>query len=735
MARRLNTGQKEEVEAWRKGSCPEVGGTGAPSQLCQRVLSPLELGGLSIGNCDRGAGATMVQHFISFASPGGHEEGAASRPGSLGGVLPWRGLGQASPGPERARGPANSHRAAHPAAAITQRIWAPRRGEKTPPRQERPLQLDLEEWTQVFWLESTVGCPNAYRGDREKHGRLEAEASPRPRSQVQPMLRNGSPDRPEDRQLDRPRQRPTSKEGTPGAPTRPTAPRWKVLARPGLTQRKSTQPAAWEYKQGHNHAAGTVQFHPQATDTTRPGVARTPQVQEGAMAAKKGQGGPQQPRPAGWREKKDHSRDEGVSNTSETTGRGRKRTGSRRGQSPGPIGPGTAEQVMPSLPASCLLVQAAIACGNVKMKRVPALSDPGLTTLYLAENEIAKIPARTFLGLPNLEWLDLSKNKLDALGLHPHAFKNLTRLKRLNLDGNLLSTVPALPASLQELKLNDNLLQGLEHSSFRGLSQLLTLEVEGNRLHDGNISPLAFQPLRSLLYLRLDRNQLQAIPPGLPASLQELHLGTNVIEEVREGTLNHSRSLSVLVLSNNRLQEDRLAPRAWIDLPKLEALDLSYNRLVHVPSFLPRGLRHLTLHHNRIECIPGYVFAHMKPGLETLHLAHNSLREDGINGMSFLGLQASLAELLLDHNQLQAIPRGLLGLRALQVLRLSHNKIRHVPLNSICDTRVAQDSNLISTHLENNLIDRRRIPPTAFSCIRAYHSVVLEPQQGEGESA
>lgn len=39
------------------------------------------------------------------------------------------------------------------------------------------------------------------------------------------------------------------------------------------------------------------------------------------------------------------------------------------------------------------------------------------------ENEIAKIPAHTFLGLPNLEWLDLSKNKLDARGLHPSAFK------------------------------------------------------------------------------------------------------------------------------------------------------------------------------------------------------------------------------------------------------------------------------------------------------------------------
>jgi hypothetical protein len=52
-----------------------------------------------------------------------------------------------------------------------------------------------------------------------------------------------------------------------------------------------------------------------------------------------------------------------------------------------------------------------------------------------------------------------------------------------------------------------------------GLSQLLTLEVEGNQLHDGDISPLAFQPLHSLLYLRMDRNRLRTIPRGLPASL------------------------------------------------------------------------------------------------------------------------------------------------------------------------------------------------------------------------
>ena len=40
---------------------------------------------------------------------------------------------------------------------------------------------------------------------------------------------------------------------------------------------------------------------------------------------------------------------------------------------------------------------------------------------------------------------------------------------------------------------------------------------------------------------------------------------------------------------------------------KLEILDLFHNRLVHVLSFLPRGLQHLTLHHNRIKRIPGYI--------------------------------------------------------------------------------------------------------------------------------
>ncbi|XP_059359998.1 extracellular matrix protein 2 [Carassius carassius] len=386
---------------------------------------------------------------------------------------------------------------------------------------------------------------------------------------------------------------------------------------------------------------------------------------------------------------------------------------------------------MESLPAGCLLSESLIACGNTRLTQMPIIKDTGVRSLFLADNKISKIPWYALAGLPNLEWLDLSKNKLDDFSLGPDVFRNLTKLRRLNLDGNNFTKVPALPPSLVELKINDNKLSALTPHSFQGLSQLLTLELEDNYFHDGNVSPLAFKPLRRLIYLRLDDNKFRAIPSGLPVSVQELHLSDNKIEVVHSGLLNKTTNLRVLNLSHNRIREDRIHPRAWIHLLKLEYLDLSHNKLVHVPSFLPVGLRQLNLHHNQIERIPGYVFGHLRPGLDSLQLSYNRLREDGINEVSFLGLYNSLTELLLDHNQLRSIPRGILQLKNLQHLRLNHNYISYITMNSLCDTTAREDSLLLSVHLEYNLIDRRLIPPTAFSCIKTYQSVLLRPQRYE----
>lgn len=54
-----------------------------------------------------------------------------------------------------------------------------------------------------------------------------------------------------------------------------------------------------------------------------------------------------------------------------------------------------------------------------------------------------------------------------------------------------------------------------------------------------------------------------------------------------------------------------------------------------------------------------------------------------------------------------------------------------VPMNALCDITARDDSPLLSVHLQNNLIDRRLIPPTALTCIKEYSSVILHPQRHE----
>lgn len=388
------------------------------------------------------------------------------------------------------------------------------------------------------------------------------------------------------------------------------------------------------------------------------------------------------------------------------------------------------ERVTTLLPPGCTISDVIITCENAKLTGIPPLSIPELKSLSLQGNEIKTIPAGAFNGIPNLEWIDLGKNKISSSGIDPQTFKGLKFLSRLYMDGNLLEQIPSeLPSTLQELKMNENHLKEIEANSFEGLSSLVTLEMEGNLLSEGNVNPLAFKPLKELTYLRLSGNHFRTIPQGLPASLQELYLENNLIEEISDTVFNETMNINVVVLRHNKLDESRIAPLAWINHRNLESIDLSHNNFYLVPSFLPKSLVHLVLAGNQIERIPGYVFAHMEPGLEYLYLSFNKLDGEGVEPESFFGTFNTMTELCLDHNQLPAIPAGINEMTTLHFLRLNNNKIRHVSEHVICDPMNDADSHLVALRLENNLLDLRKIPPTAFSCVRSYSSVVLKPQR------
>ncbi|NXD95347.1 ECM2 protein, partial [Chaetorhynchus papuensis] len=396
----------------------------------------------------------------------------------------------------------------------------------------------------------------------------------------------------------------------------------------------------------------------------------------------------------------------------------------------------------PPLPSGCSTSDTTVSCINAKLTQIPPISDPDLTSLDLTGNSITTISDEAFNGIPNLEWIDLSKNNITSPGIGPKAFKILKKLKRLYLDGNMLVHVPSeLPSTLEEIKINDNQLHAIDEDGLKDLKNLVTLELEGNKLSEANVSPLAFYPLKSLCYLRLGRNKFRIIPQGLPATIEELYLEHNQIEEVSEICFNHTRNINIIGLKHNKLEEHRIAPLAWINQENLESIDLSYNKLYHVPSYLPKSLLHLVLIGNQIERIPGYVFGHMRPGLEYLYLSFNKLTDDGIDPVSFFGAYHSLRELFLDHNELKAVPFGIDEMRKLRFLRLNNNKIRTVPPERICRTQTNhedehdhseeenEDSHLEHVHLENNYISTRQLSPHSFPCIRSYCSVVLKPQK------
>ncbi|XP_040611883.1 extracellular matrix protein 2 isoform X1 [Mesocricetus auratus] len=395
---------------------------------------------------------------------------------------------------------------------------------------------------------------------------------------------------------------------------------------------------------------------------------------------------------------------------------------------PSRLMPGT-PRGRPRLPGSCVLSYRTISCIHAAFTQIPPITAPEVTSLELAGNSIISIPDEAFNGLPNLERLDLSRNNITSSGIGPKAFKFLKKLMRLNLDGNNLVRIPSeLPSTLEELKINDNNLQAIDEDSLSDLNQLVTLELEGNNLSEINVNPLAFKYLRSLSYLRLGKNKFRIIPQGLPASIEELYLENNQIEEITEICFNHTRKINMIVLRYNKIEESRIAPLAWINQENLESIDLSYNKLYHVPSYLPKSLLHLVLVGNQIERIPGYVFGHMEPGLEYLYLSFNRLADNGVDLVSFYGAYHSLRELFLDHNDLKSIPPGIQDMKALHFLRLNNNKIRNILPEQICNVEEDEDSALEHLHLENNYIRTREISSYAFSCIRLYSSIVLKPQ-------
>ncbi|BBN68656.1 Leucine-rich repeat receptor-like protein kinase family protein, partial [Prunus dulcis] len=228
----------------------------------------------------------------------------------------------------------------------------------------------------------------------------------------------------------------------------------------------------------------------------------------------------------------------------------------------------------------------------------------------------------SFLSFPNLEYLDLSFNKLfDAIppqinylskhhhldlsenqffGRIPQEIGLLRNLTYLYLYGNKLSGLILKEIGnlkfLVDLALSYNNLSGLIPPNIGNLINLNTLYLHSNQL--SGLIPKEIGNLKSLVDLELSYNNLSGlIPPNIGnlINLNTLYLHSNQLSGLIPKEIGNLKSLVDLSLAENQLNDS--IPASFANLSNLEILFLRDNQLFgSIPQEL-ENLKNLTLLH------------------------------------------------------------------------------------------------------------------------------------------
>ncbi|VDM80522.1 unnamed protein product [Strongylus vulgaris] len=172
----------------------------------------------------------------------------------------------------------------------------------------------------------------------------------------------------------------------------------------------------------------------------------------------------------------------------------------------------------------------------------------------MRDNLIASLDGNRLQAFHNLEILDVTNNLLQKLP----ELKDLTNLKQVRLDGNLIEKVETLAFSnnpkLQLISLQNNNIVQIARNSFDSLDQLLVLLLSNNSIQS------------------IERGMLDGMK-----NLQQLNLRNNSLTTVDENTFSSLRHLTTLDLAYNNLK--KIGKKTFLHQEKLFWLDLSNNQL------------------------------------------------------------------------------------------------------------------------------------------------------------
>ncbi|KAM4689670.1 leucine-rich repeat-containing protein 69 [Discoglossus pictus] len=192
-----------------------------------------------------------------------------------------------------------------------------------------------------------------------------------------------------------------------------------------------------------------------------------------------------------------------------------------------------------------------------KLQRVPGAvgSLSLLTALQLKNNVLCQLPEEV-TSLSNLTVLNLGNNQFEKV---PEQLRYLKSLQRLHMFNNRITEIPA--------------------SVFKGLENLISLNLNNNLIPH---IPSEIHNLQHLENLSINHNHLKNIPKELCLlkKLTELHLSNNHLESLPE-ELGRLTNLKELRLSRNELTG---LPEGLCKLKKLKILDVAGNQIWAFPS-------------------------------------------------------------------------------------------------------------------------------------------------------
>lgn len=339
------------------------------------------------------------------------------------------------------------------------------------------------------------------------------------------------------------------------------------------------------------------------------------------------------------------------------------------------------------------LIQLFMPANRFEGRIPPSLGNiSGLQMIDLSSNNLTGEIPSSFGNLPNLTYVYLSKNMLEASESRQsweflHALGNCKNLQKLSLESNQLqgvipNSVGNLSINLDTLSLGSNNLSGIVPPSIGNLTGLIKLTLENNYFSCtigewiGNLKKLQGLVLAG-------NNFLGPIPSfvGNLSQLTNIALDLNELEGPIPPSLGNLAQLNLLGLSNNKFQGN--IPPSLGNLGTLVILDLSYNELQGNISLEVSNLRQLTelyLQSNKLtDQIPGTLGKCQN--LKIVELGNNFITGD--IPLSFGNLR-SLQRLNLSHNNMSGtIPTALSDLPLL-VLDLSYNDFYgDIPRNGV----------------------------------------------------